>query len=97
MAPYHRGDHGRGSGRRHPQADVPKLLDGPLRCGVLSEIPVHDSACANVENHEDVQPLKGGGYYDEGVAGKDDAGVIVEEGRPRLGERPPRFRGRDGM
>ena len=64
---------------------VPKLLDGPLRCRVLSEIPVHDSACANVENHEDVQPLKGGGYYDEGVAGEDDAAVIVEEGRLRLG------------
>ena len=49
---------------------VPKLLDGPFRCGVFGEIPVHDSACADVEDDEDVQSLKGGGHHDEEVAGE---------------------------
>ena len=41
---------------------VPKLLERPLRCGVVGEIPVHDSACADVEEDEDVQSLEGGGH-----------------------------------
>jgi hypothetical protein len=34
---------------------VPKLLDGPLRRGVLGESPVDDSSCGDVEDDEDVQ------------------------------------------
>ena len=64
---------------------VPKLLDGPFRRGVFGEIPVHNPACADVEDDEDVQPLKGGGHHDEEVAGEYGAGMIVEERRPRLG------------
>jgi hypothetical protein len=64
---------------------VPKLLNGPFRRGVFGEIPVHDPACADVEDDEDLQSLKGGGHYDEEVAGQYGAGMIAEERRPRLG------------
>ena len=63
----------------------PKLLDGPLRRGVFSEIPVHDPAYADVEDDEDGQPLKGGGHHDEEVAGEYGAGMIAEKRRTRLG------------
>ena len=49
---------------------VPKLLDRPFRGGVVGEIPVHDPACPDVEDDEDVQSLKGGGHHDEEVAGQ---------------------------
>jgi hypothetical protein len=76
---------------------VSELLDRPFRSGVVGEIPVHDSACADVEEGEDVQPLKGGRHHDDEVAGEDATGMIVEERRPRLGGRPPRRWGRGGM
>ena len=65
---------------------ISKLLGRPFRRGVVSEIPVHDSACADVEHHEDVQPLKGRGHDDEEVASQHDASIIVEECCPRLGK-----------
>ena len=37
---------------------------------------------ADVEDDEDVQPLKGGGHHDEEVAGEYGAGMIVEERGP---------------
>jgi hypothetical protein len=49
---------------------------------VVGEIPVHDLACADVEDDEDVQPLKGGGHHDEEVAGEYGAGMIAEERGP---------------
>jgi hypothetical protein len=52
---------------------------------VVGEIPVHDLACADVEDDEDVQPLKGGGHHDEEVAGEYGAGMIADERGPRLG------------
>jgi hypothetical protein len=51
---------------------------------MVGEIPVHDLACANVEQDEHVQSLKGGRHHDEEVAGEHGAGMIVEERRPRL-------------
>jgi hypothetical protein len=45
---------------------------------------VHDPACADVEEGEHVQPLKGGRHHDEEVAGDDGSGMIAEEGRPGL-------------
>lgn len=62
---------------------VPKLLDGPFRCGMFGEIPVHDPACADVEDDKDVQPLKGGRHHDEEVEREYGASVIAEERRPR--------------
>jgi hypothetical protein len=61
---------------------VSELLDRPFRSGVVSEIPVHDPACADVDEDEHIQPLKGGRHHDEEVAGEDRIGMIVEEGRP---------------
>jgi hypothetical protein len=61
---------------------VPELLDGPFRRRVFRQIPVHDPACAGVEDDEDVQPLKRGGHDEEEVAGENGAGVIVEERCP---------------
>ena len=61
---------------------VSELLDGPFCRGVVGEIPVHDPACADVEDDEDVQPLKGGGHHDEEVAGEYGAGLIAEERGP---------------
>ena len=49
---------------------ISELLDRPCCRGVVGEIPVHDLACADVEDDEDVQPLKGGGHHDEEVAGQ---------------------------
>ena len=49
---------------------VPELLDRPFRRGVIGEIPVHDPSAADVEEDEDVQPLKRGRYHDEEVAGR---------------------------
>jgi hypothetical protein len=76
---------------------VPELLDRPFRPGAVGEIPVHDSACADVEEDEHVQPLKGGRHDDEEVAGEYGAGMIVEERRPRLGRSATTSLGRDGM
>ena len=64
---------------------VPELLDRPFRRGVIGEIPLHDPAGADVEEDEDVQPLKGGRHHDEEVAGEDGAGMIAQERGPRLG------------
>ena len=36
------------------------------------------------EDDEDVQSLKGGHHHDEEIAGQHDAGMIMEERRPRL-------------
>ena len=44
---------------RTEREPVPKLLDGPFRSWLFGEIPVHDTACADVEYDEDVQLLKG--------------------------------------
>jgi hypothetical protein len=55
---------------------------GRARSYLVGEIPVHDSACADVEYHEDTQPLKGRGHDDEEVAGEHDAGMIMEERCP---------------
>jgi hypothetical protein len=38
---------------------VSELLDRLFRTGVVGEIPVHEPASADVEEDEDVQPLKG--------------------------------------
>ena len=64
---------------------VPELLNRPFRRGVVGEIPVHDPAGADVEENEDVQPLKGGRHHDEEVAGEYGAGMIAQERGPRLG------------
>ena len=63
---------------------VPELLDRPFRLGMVGEIPVHDPACADVEEDEHIESLKSGRDHDEEVAGEDSAGVIVEECRPCL-------------
>jgi hypothetical protein len=47
---------------------VPELLDRPFRRRVFRQIPVNDPACGDVEDDEDVQPLKRGGHHDEEVA-----------------------------
>jgi hypothetical protein len=36
---------------------VPELLDRPFRPGVVGDIPVHDPACADVKEHEDVAEI----------------------------------------
>src|SRR4029434_5601629 len=64
---------------------ISEPLDRPCCRGVVGEIPVHDLACADVEDDEDVQPLKGGGHHDEEVAGEYGAGMIAEARGPRLG------------
>ena len=64
---------------------VPELLDCPFRSGMVGKVPVHDPPCANVEEDEDVQPLKRGRYHDEEVAGEYGAGMIAQERGPRLG------------
>ena len=61
---------------------VPELLDRPFRRGMVGEIPVHDPACADVEEDEHIESLKSGRHHDEKVAGDDSADVIVEECRP---------------
>jgi hypothetical protein len=48
------------------------------------QLSVHDPRCADVEEDEHVQPLKGGRHHDVEVAGEYGAGMIVEERRPRL-------------
>lgn len=47
---------------------IPDLLNRPFRPGMVREIPVHDPACADVQEHEQVQPLKVGSHRDEEVA-----------------------------
>ena len=37
---------------------VPELLDRPFRRGMVGEIPVHDPACADVEEDEHIESLK---------------------------------------
>ena len=64
---------------------VSELLDRPFRPGVVGKIPVHDPACADVEENEDVQSLKGGGDHDEEVTGEYGAGMIAQERGPCLG------------
>ena len=45
---------------------------------MVGEIPVHDPACADVEENEHLESLKSGRHHDEKVAGEDSADVIVE-------------------
>ena len=37
---------------------VPELLDRPFRLGMVGEIPVHDPACADVEEDKHLESLK---------------------------------------
>ena len=76
---------------------VPELLDRPLGPGMFGEIRVHDPAGADVEENEDVEPLKGGRHHDEEVAGENGAGMIVHQRRPRLRLSATTTAGRDGM
>jgi hypothetical protein len=55
----------KGAVKRHA---VPKLLDRPFRCGLVSEIPVHHTTRGDVEDDEDVNPPKSGGHDHEEVA-----------------------------
>jgi hypothetical protein len=64
---------------------VAELLDCRIRRGVVGETPVHDPACRDIEDHEDVQSSKRGGHHDEEVAREYRVGMIVEKRRPRLG------------
>jgi hypothetical protein len=64
---------------------VAELLNGPLRRGVVGEIPMHDAACADVEDDKDVPPLKGSRDRDEEVTGENGAGMIAQERGPCLG------------
>jgi len=57
---------------------VAELLDGPVCRGMLGEIPVHDSACVDVEGDKDVQPLKRGRDHDEEVASEHGAGRCLQ-------------------
>jgi hypothetical protein len=63
---------------------VPKLLNGPGGRGMRGDIPVHDSACRDVEEDEDVQPLKCGRDDQEEVAREHSTRMIVEECGPAL-------------
>jgi len=64
---------------------VAELLHGPLRRRAVGEIPMHDAACADVEDDKDVQPLKGSRDHDEEVTGENGAGMIAQERGPCLG------------
>jgi len=72
----------KGAIKRHA---VPKLLDRPFRCWVVSEIPVHHTTRGDVEDDEDINPLTSGGHHHEEVAREYCAGMVLKEGRPRLG------------
>jgi len=63
---------------------ISKLLDGPSGCGVFGDIPVHHSACRDIDQDEYVQALKRGGYDQEEVAREHGTRMIVQEGGPRL-------------
>jgi hypothetical protein len=70
--------------RRIERKSIPEPLDGPFRRRVFGDVPVQDSPRRDVEDHEDIQSLERGGHRDEEVAGEDRAGMVVQEGGPRL-------------
>jgi hypothetical protein len=60
---------------------IPELLDGPLSRGMPREVPVHDPPSRDVQDDEDINALKRGGYHHEEVAGQYTARVIAKERR----------------
>jgi hypothetical protein len=85
------------SDRCHLEADRSGTAGSSIPTWAVGEIPMHDSACADVEEDEHVQPLKSGRHDDEEVAGEYGTGMIVEERRHDWADRPSRRLGRDGM
>ncbi len=61
-----------------------KLLQGPLRRRVGSDVLVENSSCPQFHNHEYIQSAKGVRYHDEEVARHDHLGMVMDERQPTL-------------
>ena len=51
---------------------------------MYGEVPVQDAPGRDVQNHEHVDALKGGGHDHKEVAGQHGAGMVVKKCRPGL-------------
>jgi hypothetical protein len=58
----------------HTRSD---LLHGPFGCRMFRDVPVHDTACADIEDDEDVDEAEGRGDHDEEIADKHFVRVIT--------------------
>ena len=76
---------GRESDTRHPEEGRRGTAERSTAPWVVGEIPMHDAACADVEDDKDVPPLKGSRDRDEEVTGENGAGMIAQERGPCLG------------
>jgi len=72
------------AGRLVLREGVPKLLGGPGRRGMLGDRHMHDAATVVSQEDEHEQEPKGHGRYDK-QGGHNLAGMVGEEGAPRLG------------
>jgi hypothetical protein len=59
-----------------------KLLQGPLRRGMLGHIEVNDATRADLDQHQYVEDTKAGGDGDHEIAGHDRLCMIVDERVP---------------
>ena len=65
-----------------------KLLDRPLRRGVLRHIPVENLTRADLEDDEDIEDAETDGHRREEVTGDDRVCMIPHKRRPPLGPLP---------
>ena len=68
--------------------DRAKLLDRPLRRGMLGDIPVEDPTRTDLEDDEHIEDAEAGGHHREEVTGHDRVRMIPHKRRPALGSPP---------
>ena len=68
--------------------DRAKLLDRPLRRGMLGHVPVEDPTRADIEDDEDIEGAEPDGHRREEVTSEDRVRVIPHKRRPPLGPLP---------
>ena len=71
--------------RRLRSDDCAKLLNRPLRRGMLRHIPVEDATRTDLEDDEDIEDAKGDGHGREEVTRHDRVCMIPHKRRPPLG------------
>ena len=71
--------------RRLRSDDGAKLLNRPLRGGMLRHIPVEDATRTDLEDDEYIEDAKADGHRREEVAGDDRVRMIPHKRRPPLG------------
>ncbi len=69
---------------RCPREGVHDLLSEPLGRGVRGHVDEDQTSTFQAQDDEDVEDLEPDGGNDEHVDGDDVAGVVLEEGCPRL-------------